>query len=688
MTARAALGLLLLAVAAGLGCAQGSSTDNGGFGGRSQTDASPGFGGASAGTGGAYAGTGGAYGIGGATASGSGGSTGAAGASGSGGGTGQCAVNIVAVSGIDLYNSVLPAGPDATLRLRGSINEPPQLLPKINWRWTVTASGNPVTVTPDADDPSLVTFPLTVANTTYQVAVQVSDNPPCRGSVPVNTASDASTFYWVRVTATNAPPHDDHFVLLGRKANQKVSFNLDYLQPVTISPGAISPGTMSVTTVPSYVSISSPTHTWMREGQTYPDPGPRGFPTRVVDDLTSRYDVLVVPFPPAPYAPLLLSGLSAGMVLGQTFQLDASVSVLGALTVGGRPVEGATVELRAGALPSTLGTSDSKGSFTLLARQDHFSALILPPDSAGLPDARVDATATTGIDLPDPLSGQAVTLAFDWRADLGSTNFNAKLVTAAGAPAGGVDVSLDSADGAWSDVGTLSVTGGPSDGQVFAARGVVHRTATTDNGGVAAFTGLPRGHYVVTAVPPVSSADGVTVSAVDLSQAPPAGPLALAAKVVVTGQITNPVDGMRILIIDDLPLPEHVFPPAPLATDGSYTLTLDPSRRYRLIADPPGGTPASRVPLGEVTTVTAAMALGARALPPMLTVQGTAAPYGQSLTPPVQVAGAVVQMFCVGTGPDCLDFNDPSARQPPPLYETTVDATGAFRLYAPDPAGP
>jgi hypothetical protein len=679
----AAAAIIALAGAALAGC--GSAADNGMSdmvdGGRHDAGGDAGGGGgSSAMDGSAGAGlTGGSTGAGGATGTG-----GAAGAGGAGGGTAPpCAVVIKPVSSSDLNG--VPAGPNATLRVRGVLTGAP--LPAVlDWSWSVTIVTNsqPVPVTPDQADPSVIEFPVTTEDR-YHIVVTVSDNPACGGDVIATTTTTPTVSYWMRITPSATanpllPPWDGAIKFAAHQAVRQRKFYMDAGTRV-----AIDPKNGAGEAVTSYLSITSAQHSWSREGDNTFAP----FASALPDDMASVYDLLVVPLSPsaAPLAPLLFPSRSAGGLGALSIVVDRGVPVTGTLAIdgGGGAVAGATVVLRAGALPSTVDTSDSTGAFSLLARAGRYAASILPAAESLLPEAHVDLGPATGIDLPSSAGG-AVALQFAWRADLPTTSLAVRLSTSSGAPAAGVELKLDSDDGALPDVGTLQATGGPNGPQSMSAAGAVHRSDTTDANGAVSFAGLPRATYRLTALPPMSSGDGLTAVAIDLTSNGPAPfTVSLRPKVAVIGRITNAPAGTRLIVLDDQPALGRALAPSALAGDGGFTISLDPLHAYHLIADPPANTNVSRVPLGPIETGTAALAESDRTLPGMLAFSGIIVLDPDGATP---VAGALVQLFCMGAGPDCIDYSQLGAKDPLPLAQGTSDGYGNFALWVPDPAAP
>jgi hypothetical protein len=242
-----------------------------------------------------------------------------------------------------------------------------------------------------------------------------------------------------------------------------------------------------------------------------------------------------------------------------------------------------------------------------------------------------------------------------------------------------MDVRLDSEDGALPDVGTLR-----ADAMSFVAAGAVHRRATTDANGAVVFASLPRARYRLAGLPLVAAPDGITVVPVDLSDPSAPNPslaVTLAPKVTVRGRLPGAPAGTRILVLDDQPELGRSFPEAPLDATGAYVLALDPNHAYHLLADPPRDQDASRVPLGPLATGAAGVDQGDRAFPHMLPFTGTLRDDTNKVVP-----GALVQIFCYGPGPDCLDASDLGSKDPLPLSEALADSTGAFASWVPDPA--
>ena len=120
---------------------------------------------------------------------------------------------------------------------------------------------------------------------------------------------------------------------------------------------------------------------------------------------------------------------------------------------------------------------------------------------------------------------------------------------------------------------------------------------------------------------------------------------------------------------------------ASVAPDGTYLLVLDPGRTYRLVAQPVAGRGLpSYVPLYGFSTGTTDMQLDDQRVPHGVLVHGHVTYAGSS------VPGAIVQAFCLGLPPDCVDRNNLAAGSPPAYAAAISNANGDYEIYLPDPA--
>jgi hypothetical protein len=339
---------------------------------------------------------------------------------------------------------------------------------------------------------------------------------------------------------------------------------------------------------------------------------------------------------------------------------------------------------------STVGQADSDGAYSLSVNPGGMlSIVITPPDDSPLPTAQIDqginlsAFATA---LPD--------MDFQW-ADLPSADLELTVAFPGGLlPVDPVAIRLESATGGFPAVGILSVAGTGSDGEgawTAVSAGTVRRAGGTDASGRLTFPNLPKGRYKLTLAPPSSLPGGaITTMMIDTSKASGSMPMTipLAPKVVVIGRILDAQDNGTadtagaLVVATDI---SHDLIPNVVSTsasqDGIYLLVLDPGRTYRLVAQPVAGRGLpSYVPLVGFTTGFADMQLDDQRIPSGVLVHGHVTYAGSS------VPGAIVQAFCLGLPPDCVDRNNLAAGSPPAFASAISNANGDYGIYLPGPA--
>jgi len=224
-----------------------------------------------------------------------------------------------------------------------------------------------------------------------------------------------------------------------------------------------------------------------------------------------------------------------------------------------------------------------------------------------------------------------------------------------------------------------------------ACAGVVRRAGETDASGRLTFSDLPKGPYKLTLAAPSSLPGGaITTLMIDTSQASGSVQMTipLAPKIAVIGRLLD-ADGNgtadtagALVVATDL---SHDLIPNVVSTlasqDGSYLLVLDPGRTYRLVAQPVArpGLPAY-VPLYGFSTGATDMQLDDQHIPSAVLVRGHVTYAGSS------VSGAIVQAFCLGLPPDCVDRNNLAAGSPPAFASAISNANGDYGIYLPGPA--
>jgi hypothetical protein len=662
VTSRHGIGLMTVAALAALasGCG-GSASNSAGY-----RDAS-----ASADAGSADAsstsGTGGAGGSGGGAGSGGGGGSGGSG--GSGGGVGVvdagggdaggpfCYVVLTPVSPPRFTN--LPAG--KSVRVHADVVGPPPR--QAGWRWSLQFEAEATRTlsasTADAEIP---------LDRKGQYLIRAEAAPGCAGSASALAVDLTQTpaDYWLRALppAGSAAPIEGLVVSVppGTSVTQRLDFKAGGV--VTLEPMVAGTPAEAVS---SYVRVTSPRSGLRQEGHT----GGRLFSVPL--DRTLLYDVLVIPdgaLTPtegAP-APRLFPNITADFPR-PALVMDRGLAVSGQISSPAGPVSGARVLLRSGDLPSTAGISDAQGRFTLQARAGAFGALVVPPTGMPLVQARIAEGAITVGDTP-------LALTFSWRAlPLVTLDLNVRAVGDTG-PAPGVLVRLqaDSIPGA----GTMTIGG-----SALTAAGVVQAEATTGATGTATFT-VPAASYQVMLTPP-DGAGAVTLAPLDLRAATGrvARPLTVARKLDVAGRLipASLGGGATVVAIDPSAGADPARPvPTGLADSaGVYRLAVDPGHPYRLFVEPAPARGLARIPLGPIA--------GDRGVPMSdHRVPGAVAITGVTTIEGTPVAGALVQVYCLGASPDCKDPSTPSTERLRPIAEAVSGGDGSFRLVIPDPA--
>jgi hypothetical protein len=697
LRSRARWALALAAVALGGGCgfgggsSAGSGTtgaaDSGGAGtsgtagiygatGSAGTgNSGSGSAGTSTGTGGAFgtgsAGTGSMQGTGGAGggASGSTGS-GASGTTGSGGSAipqdgGAVDSSTGCFITVDPPPSALnlEAGPTATLSLQASVSGyaggpdggPP------SWTWTanMAARGAVSSVGTTSTDPSGASVEVSIATAgIYQVQAFIADAPTCVSQPYVYLVSPPATpTYRFRVM----PPSDSQLpmreVVVSTPFSGSQAIALD---DVPASVVTLSPVDVHGFAAPSYLRITSPSFSFMLEGDT------RQGPFMAPLETPLSYEVLIVPDDTG-LAPLLVSGLPSSLLTQMAVTPGATVTGV-ARDGGGNPIAGAQVILTAGDRPSTIGVTDAGGGFSLLTREGPMAADIMAPAGSGLPDAHV--AASPGVML---LEGMAsLDVAMDY-ANLPSGPLTVS-VTGPGpgaSPVAGAHVRVDLATPIL-NAGALTVLG-PT-GTVLPATGTAHADALTDAQGLADLGLLPAGMYHAIVAPPDGMAGAaITLADVVVSSSAATVPVALAPPTTLSGTLMPAAAaGAKLTAIDRGLLAAVNLPTAIAAADGTYALTLAAGRTYELLVEPKPGLALAR---SVVAVVTATVGGPARVdvVPAALPWTGKVTDMG------IGVAGAIVEAYCAEPAATCLDSTLAVA-------QATTAADGSLTLALPTAA--
>jgi hypothetical protein len=555
----------------------------------------------------------------------------------------------------------LLAAQDSRLRVRAEVSGP-SAPANPSWKWEVFFEQlSRVDVVPRGA-PDTVDFPVRSAGAYF---IRAEAAPGCYAEVTAtaSSASDRVSTFWVRVTPprpSGLPPQDTTIRVGGRGAPAK-TIALERGQLVRIDPHDRNDIAIS-----SFIRVSSPQSTVLFEGHNKDTN--MGFSPALLPLLS--YDVLVVP--DGPVAPILLRGRRPAELVSALFTLDPGVPVSGEILAGagaGTPVANARVLLRSGRLPSTLGSSDAGGRFELRARPGTWGAVVLPPAGSSLPEAHLDGVIGLG--------DQPASLRFQWKP-LPSARVDVAVTEPGGQPTTRpVRVRIEAEPGALPDVGSLQFG---SDGPATAT-GFLRMDATTGAGGVASFVGVPVGRYHAYAVPPAEATDvAVTVGRIDAGAAQPQR-IALARPVQVSGRVLPATlsAGLRIIALDTDSGSPGESASATLDNEGRYILRLAPGRTFRLQIEPAQERNLPRLFLGAVTA-------NADTILPDVTGAAGITFVGTVAVEQTLVPGAVVQVYCTGLPPDCVDPTAPDTDAARPVGETVTGQDGRFQVHLPDPA--
>jgi hypothetical protein len=639
---------------------------DGGISSDASTDGSrPGTGGTSAATGGATGsggsiGAGGtALGSGGATATGGAGTGGAAGAAGASG----CQVSLTPAPPQSFEN--LEAGPNARLRVRGSVVNPGPR--PAAWTWQVHFENTPSEIaTMAVNDPSIVEFSIKSVGR-YFILARVDTGFVCTTERMVTVKAPGLSSFVFRVT----PPASSGLAIPPQEHRRAIGPAGPWTTTIDLATGTkvgVLAQNVEGLLVPSYVRVSGLLSSSVAvEGYT------AGGPVNVFLLPQAQYDVLVVP--DAPLAPQLFTTTSE-----QTgpLQIDQGTAVTGVTNdAAGVPVIGARVVLRAGLRPSTVGIADDTGRFGLWARAGTLSAVIAPPAAMGLPEVHI--AADPGITL----DSKGLVLTLTWAAVVRGSLSVAATSTDGAPPAVGAWVRIESeAELPAKEVGTVVVRASgaaANTGTTLFPTGVVRADLAVDAFGIARFASLPVGRYKVTAVPPASLPGTVLTTAfVTLTAAGLIAKVPLSRPVLLSGTLlpndNSRTSGVRVIARDQSTGIVAEVTSAVVGDQGGYTLSVAPGRQYQLVADPPAGRGLARTVLGSGDPVL----VGSNdTVADTFTVGGAVSFTGTVRSDGRTVGGAVVQVFCAGF--PCLD---PAS----PVAEAVTRGDGTFVVSLPSSA--
>ena len=610
--------------------------------------------------------------------------------------------------------SLLP-GDTATLTVKGTIAWGTLTATQPTWLWTIKGPDGTLletTLIPTGErDTALVKFPLRVPGR-YDISVSVSPSS-CKGHASATAVKpqDNSQSFFIRVLpppaaatgsgqtcrglprwcpSEDAVPYENkNFVLqAGQARHDEIQLTPGYA--VSIDPAEVAQtnsNAFPAIAIPSFVRISPRGSTWTLDGESSINQ-----PLRALLDSGLTYDILVIPQIDAStkvFPPFLVASKWAQDFQSSDFNVTSGVTVQGTLRGPAGPAKGARLLLRADPydpvtlpLPSTVGSADSTGAYSLRASaRTLFSAVVVPPPDMALPQV----TIIDSVDLQASANGAIFTgVDFTWNV-LSTTTMSLRvLLSDNSTPAASVTVRLQSQDGAFPDVGVLTVAGS----QTGAASGSMRREGTTDANGSVVFSDIPKIAYHLTLIPPGDTTGAaITTGSIDLAGAPASitRTLSLGRKVKLSGLLSpaNAASGARLVATDTGTDVLVSIISTQVASDGSYEFLADPERDYRFSVEPAAGSSLpARIPLYGITTTKQDTQLAERTLPLGLKVSGVVT-FKQ-----LPVAGAIVQAYCEQQGiAGCVDPANPTGPLPPPLVEfATLPDDGSYSFYLLDPA--
>jgi hypothetical protein len=571
--------------------------------------------------------------------------------------------------------SDLPVGSKLRLQAEAIGTQPPKTP---GWDWSVLHenSGQKIATIRVDMDPATVEFPLASPGT-YQITATATAVANCTKTVFATATDHPVAHLWLRFIPRNSDDQPFEGFMVDVEAGMPAGG-----RDVTLGLGAlvsIDPRDAADTqrALFSYVRITSDQSTLRVEGHTRSGP----LSTRLNPNMA--YDVLVIP--DGVVAPLVFRG-SPGEIAQNPFTLDPGIQVNGLVSSSKGPLSGARVVLQDGIVPSTTGVAQASGQYDLRVRGgDRFAAVVIPPAHSGLPEARLPPGS--GLAIYDFPAGPRV-LDFSWDT-INTTNLDLTVTDSAGAPVNAaVRVRLASADNAFPRVGTLTLkVQSPSQPEQrfdYHPAGYVQEDGLSDARGAISFTNVPRGMYTAT-LTPVDGSAAITTVPIDLT-GPGRVTLSprLARKIALSGKLqpARVTAGATVQALDPDADPALPSPTSVVDGAGGYLLHLDPGRSYSLVvqAQPSTGLPRTFLPPIVAPTKDTVQ--------DNITVASGLSVSGQVTGAGGPVAGALVQAYCLGLPPSCLDLSTHDTTNVVPIAEAVSDDGGAYRLLVPDPATP
>ncbi|HUS27040.1 MAG TPA: hypothetical protein VMZ53_00970 [Kofleriaceae bacterium] len=517
------------------------------------------------------------------------------------------------------------------------------------YSWTLTRNNNPVTYTQEASDNSAIGFFAPVVGK-YSVSVNISGGVPSEcsfASAMINVTDPNANNGVVRLrtvpSPTLAPPQETVIQIQGGgDYNRDIALDNGMALAATVTNGVGGPGTAAYVKL---MPVSAPAaFTEVFASST------GSFSVRL---LPQAHSVLVIPTSTS-LAPKLLTWMPVPPV--NTFAVSSGTLVTGnVLGPSGTGLVGAKVQLMAGVVPSTLGTTGANGLFSVrtdFPANTPITVRVTPPAGSGLP--RLEATGTLNLQ-------QSVQIAY--ASTLQTCNLGGNAVKRGG---------VNQANAAVTFVGALGTAGTATTGAMSVNLAGSVRVATTANGsGVLPTVVVPRS-AALSAVVSLSATDWA-VDTVDTS-ACAAQTIDAPAQITRTGvtkkDATTVLPGVRIEATPVDALAAADAQPVVVTSDsaGAFSIDLASGGTYDVRFIDPLARAAPLPALGIAPASVPATAV----LPKALTISGKVTVTGTSNP----IVGASIQILCAG----CSGID--ASR---PIAQTATDAQSNYRIAVPDP---
>jgi hypothetical protein len=293
--------------------------------------------------------------------------------------------------------------------------------------------------------------------------------------------------------------------------------------------------------------------------------------------------------------------------------------------------------------------------------------------AAALPGWELAVPATPGVVVPAGATRVTVRLGAIATARIGLS------MTGAGAGSKLLMETRDAVPGAATvEVTQPGVTPAPPP-VTLAASARIRLEATVGAGGAVSLPRLPRARYRATLFAARAAAPAsITVRDIDATGGDVDAAMTIAPPVTISGMLGSAAADAQVLAIDEearlalAPQAAGTFFTA-VGAGGLFSLSVNPSRVYRVTVDPPPGGLFARMLLPPLTVAAAPVTLPTGRLPPGL-LWG-----GRVIDPLLQpVPGVAVSAHCVAGNGGCVDPDSPVA-------EAVTAGDGSFRLVLPDP---